>query len=522
MLSFITRGFALPKDISLKGNKIFNQEYIITAAGIDTIPKEKFTFENIANAITQLYAINGYTYASVTLVSETFSKITLYIDEGRLNRIIFKNLNTYYILRVQYDFNIPHRIYHKETIEKEVQKLIKKYHFKDIKVVVQPSRDYTKSFFQISRLTDPFFESKLPLIPTIEKSPDPKYDLILFIIPHSIEKTGGFIYGFNTSYSYGFIPYIWYIHPNLFQQNDNFKIGIKTGYMYAFYGSFTTMPDFKSPPRNTFNEMNIIYQSKPFFNNLFLPRISSQIYNSKAGRPDIELWVYNYVRTNVILQPGFIPAHNLKVSPLFGIEKIFILDAVSTSKVYDVSKQPEIWNFVGITADIDYVPYTSEEITKRYIILSYRYYFKYGKHFNNIMINSQFKFDFRNNDILLFIADYTYFNDPIPFYYEIPVSARSFKGLMKQNFYTTHIARVSNEYQISLYRDFIYTGVYFDATMFKGMYITRNAQGAIAYGLSLYYIFLEQFEFSLWWGKDLLFSTEESGYNLKFSLSKKW
>ncbi len=166
--------FALPKTVTLKGLVIFNQEYVIRAANIDTIPASRFTFEAIAQKITKFYNDIGYTLATVQLEKETPTSIILYVDEGRLNRIIFKRLNTLDTLRIQYDFNLPHRIYHKPTVEMQLTHLKKKYAIKDIVVTIQPSRDYSNSLFQIDRLREPFNTNKLPMIPVIPITPDPR------------------------------------------------------------------------------------------------------------------------------------------------------------------------------------------------------------------------------------------------------------------------------------------------------------------------------------------------------------
>ena len=511
--------FSLPKDLTIQGTVIYTQDYIVRAADIDTIPASKFTFGTIATAITKFYNDNGYTLARVILVRESLASITVYVDEGRLNRIVFKNLNSLDTLRIQYDFSLPNRIYHKQTVEKQLEKLKKKYAIKDFIVTTQESKDYTGALFQIDRLANPFTNGKLPLLPTFPATPDPQYDLIITIVSFSEEESGGFKYGLDTSFSLGLIPYVSYTHPGLIKQGDSFKIGFKTGFMYGLDGNFTSLP------YNTFNQIKSTYNFKPHFDGLFIPRVSSQIYNSKAGRKDLGLDQYNYLRVNALAEPGFTLIERLKVYPGYGVEKVFILHAVenpdATVSQPSITKDTQVWHFIGIQANIDLIPFSLKHTTGRTITLeAYRY--QNATHFYKVGIDTTIKFEFFNYDLFVFQADYTYLNDPVPFYYEEAVSTRTFKGFMGKDYHTTHIARASFEYEISIHRDFIYVGVYNDFTAFKGKYLLSGTQTGVAYGLSFHYVFFEQFEFALWWGKDYLPSTSQSGYNLKFALAKKW
>ncbi len=514
-----SRSFALPKDLVIHGTVMYTPDYIIRAADIDTIPANRFTFGAIANAITKLYHDNGFLLANVLLVKESLTTIIVYVDEGRLNRIVFKNLNTLDTLRIQYDFRLPHRIYHKDTLDKQILSLKKKYKLKDVKVLTEPSRNYSNALFQIDRLKKPFTNGKLPLVPVIPDIPDPQYDLIITVIPFSTEDTGGFTYGLDTSFSLGLIPFMRYRHTNLFQNNDSFRIHLQTGFMYGLNGNFT------QPPYNTFNRIRSTYNFKPYFDELFIPRISSQLYHSRAGRKDLGFDQYNYVRINALAEPGFTPIEQLKVYPGYGVEKVYILDTTinpdSPVPPPDIAKETQLWHFIGIEANIDFLPFSLKHTAARKIVLGLHRY-QNSTHFYKVSVDALFSFEFENFDMLVFQGDYIYFSNEVPFYYEEAVSTRCFKGFMGSDYYTTHIARASFEYELSIHRDFIYTGVYNDFVAFDGKYILTGQQAGLAYGLSLHYIFFEQFEFALWWGKDYLFSTGDSGYNLKFMLAKKW
>jgi hypothetical protein len=82
---------------------------------------------------------------------------------------------------------------------------------------------------------------------------------------------------------------------------------------------------------------------------------------------------------------------------------------------------------------------------------------------------------------------------------------------------------MGNELRTSILREYIYVGFYFDGTVFMGSgYDLTGRQIGIVAGPVLRLIVLSQFESYISYGKDFLFSTGESDFNISFGLKKKW
>ncbi len=116
----------------------------------------------------------------------------------------------------------------------------------------------------------------------------------------------------------------------------------------------------------------------------------------------------------------------------------------------------------------------------------------------------------------------SFFGEP-PFYHEESVDNENFKGFMGKSYHPTRIGRISGEYRFSVYRDYVFSDIYTDGTVFLGSgYDLTGCRQASTAGISGHFLFLDQFEFNVYFGRDRLFSTGESQYNIYLNFEKKW
>jgi hypothetical protein len=128
-----------------------------------------------------------------------------------------------------------------------------------------------------------------------------------------------------------------------------------------------------------------------------------------------------------------------------------------------------------------------------------------------------------NFDMLSIKTNNVLLSHSAPFYYEESVESQTFKGFQGKSYHTKKITRLSASYRFSLYRDYLFAGIFTDGTVFEGSgYDLSGIQKGIAGGVSGHVIFLDQFEFNIYWGKDYLFENSESNYNIFFDFEKKW
>jgi len=505
------------KSVTLYGTKIFKPEYLVIRLGLDTLSKKQPQYEKAAEKIKNFYSLKGYTLVKPFLVIENRNELKIFIDEGRIDRIVFYNLNSIDTLRLRYKFKLKHNIYNRIHIKEQLTSLKKRYDFKSITAKLQKVKDFDKSFIQLNRdFSIPFVGDAR--IPFLEKY-QPQYNLQIHINRYSSEERRGIRYGIRTSYSKGFRPYIEYEYPSLAAKGDKLETGISAGIFYGFDLKFTALPHW------TYMEFSSTYHFKPTIKNYFTPAVQGYAYRSWASREDLGLDQYEYLILRGTIAPGITLLKKLKIYATGGAERVHIYNSEINSDasfVIDINEQIDYWSFMGFYIKLNLLPFSIFRTIDREFSLAYNYFMN-DSDYHSLEFKGKAGYEFKNFDFYSLQFDASRLWPSPPFYHEIPVSDDTFKGFMGKSYHTHRIIRVSNEYMISLYRDYIYGGIFFDFTGFEGSgYDLTGNQYGIAAGPGGHFVFLDQFEFNMYFGKDYLFSRKESQYNIQFSFHKKW
>lgn len=504
------------KEVTILGLRVFEKNAIIKRFKLQRLKKNRKHFRILTWRINRYYHRKGYLLARTYLVEETADTLKFYIDEGRLGKVIYLGLGSVDTLKIKYDFSLKKRTYNKLIIDSEVRRLKKKYNFKDVHVEIIPVKNYDESLFQLDReFNFPFVgPSQLPFFDKYGH----RYDLEI----HFLKKSGaseGFSYGFKTSYSKGLIPRAQYVFPNLFAVNDKLLIGSSFG---IFYGLDL---NFKEKPYWTFVEAHTRYHFPPTLKDIFTPRIKASGYRSRSSRQDIGLSKYEYLKLDGTLSPGITLLRQLKLFFGYGGEKVFIYESEANpdaTYIANVEEHVDYWNYFEFETAVNFKLWTLKRTIQRRVNVIYKIYLN-GETFNELFLRGKFDYEFKNFDVYDFAFEYARVWDSPPFYHEVSVDNSCFKGFMGKSFHSRHLLRVGNEYRFSVYRDYIFTGLFCDGVWFKGSgYDLYGDQYGIVAGIAGHIIYLDQFEFNIYFGRDYLFSTEESQNNIYLKFRKKW
>lgn len=510
------------KELKIKGLKIHSELHIIELLNLKKLQKKKNHFKFLEGKINALYHKRGYTLAKTFLIEETEDKIIIFVDEGRLNRIIFLRLNSIDTLKMKYDFKLKHKIYNKYIIEKETERIKKKYNFKDIHVILQPIKEYDDSLFQLDDEFDlPLLgETRLPFFAKFGQS----HDLVLYFLSHPITelRSRSFGFGFRTSYSRGLIPYLKYIYPSCITRRDLLVVGTSMGIRYGLYGLNL---NFSKPPQWSFMKAHSDYFFTPIFKRYFTPVIRGLVHNSRASRHDLGLTEYKFLKLRGTVVPGITLLNKLKIYAGYGGERVYIRDPVVDEDAADpqnIERHVDNWGFFETRLVLHVLPWTLKRTKKKKLELIYSYYMN-NERFHELIFKGEADFELESLNIYSVTITFAKIWRYPPFYHEVSVSSPKFKGFMGKNYYTRRMASNSNEYRISIYKDSIYFGIYTDLIWFEGSgYDLFDNQYGIASGIAGHIIFLDQFEFNIYYGKDYLLSSGESQYNLYMKARKKW
>ncbi len=505
------------KEVHIKGLKIFTEEMLIQEAGLQNLPAGKPAFNKAAEALeTQLHK-SGYTIAKAFLIKETNNSLIIFLDEGRIEKIIHHDLNTVNILRMRFFFQLPKNVYNENLVKEKTAWMKEHFNLKSASAKLVPVRNYTNSFFQIDRKLSSVATEVLnfPLIENYR----PRYDLEITIERIPPSEMRGIYYGFSTSYRKGLIPYLQYNFPSIFAEKDRAQMRTRAGILYGLDR------EFESPPRWTFMEFSSRYILPPIFEEYFTPSVAGHIYRSWTSRRDLGLSEYEYLILRGMLAPGITLFEKLKTSVGYGVERVYTYKSKpmdNTIPLIVTSDTTDDWTFIEAQMNIDLFPWSLRRLIERSFSAIYAYYMN-DVSFHKFTFNGVLEFEFENFNIISLKNSNALLSGHTPFYYEESVEGRTFKGFQGKSYHTRKIARISASYRFSIYRDYLFLGVYSDGVLFQGSgYDLEGVQKGIAYGLSSHVILFDQFEFNIYWGKDYLSSTKESNYNVFFDFEKKW
>ncbi len=505
------------KSVRIFGLRAFTEGRLVSELRLDRLPAGRPSFEKASSTIEEFYHERGYIIARAYLVRETGTELALFVDEGRIDKIVFFNLNTVNTLRMRYEFRLKDTIYNLYDVEKSLVDIKQRFNFRSTGARIVPVRNYEKSFFQIDRgITIPLVgEQKLPFF----ESYRPRYDLNIHVQRYSAEEARGVTYGIRTSYSKGLRPWAKYTHPSLLGERDRLDIGASVG---IFYG-LDLKP--QEPPRWSYMELSTDYTLLPVFEKYFTPAVKGYAYRSWSSRADLGLSQYEYLILRGTLSPGITLLNRYRAFAGYGVERVFIYDGEvdpEAEYIADINSRRDDWAFFELGIRANLFPFSIRHLIERNFTLTWDYYMN-GREFYRLKFDGEIGFEFPNFDILTFAMSAAWFWQEPPFYHEESVDCFSFKGFMGKSYHTRKIGRLSAEYRVSVYRDYVFAGLFSDGTVFhgSGYDLTGWQRGAVA-GIAGHFVFMDQFEFNVYFGKDYLFSSGESQYNVHVSFEKKW
>ncbi len=505
------------KTVSILGLRILSEESLVRDLALDRLPAGSPAFLKASTALEEYCHDRGFIIARAYLIRETGEELHIFFDEGRIDKFIFFNLNAINALRMRYEFKLEKSVYNLYTVERGLSDLKSRFRLRCAGAKLISVRNYDNSFFQIDRkFTIPLGGlQKLPFFGEYY----PRYDLGIFLERHPPSEEGGIIWGVKSSYTKGLKPYVQYIIPSFFGKNDRLDFNASAGIYYGLDLQFS------SPPRFTFMEFSSNYTLPPIFERLFTPAVKAYVYRSWASRKDLGLDEYEYLILRGTLAPGLTVLNKMRVHAGYGIDRVQVYRGMAAGGAAynaEIAERTDNWCFFETGMHLNLFPWSLRHLIERSFSFTYDYYMNESA-FHKFRFDGAIGFEFKNFDILSLHLDSVFILHPPPFYYEESVDNATFKGFMGKSFHTLRIIRASAEYRFSIYRDYVFVGVFADGVAFRGSgYDLIGAQGGIVAGIAGHFIFLDQFEFNIYYGKDFLFSTGESQYNVYVSFEKKW
>ncbi len=524
------------KKLTIKGLRVFSEEELFKQLQLKRFEEGKKPLAEVITLIEKFYKKRNYTLVKVYSTEvRVRGEYTLFVDEGRLGRIIVHNLNNYYSLKFKQQIDIPDRVYNTEVIAQNLKNLSTKFPASDIRIEIQQPPDYQGNLIQLDRdlqrlklgeiIDITFFDRYVPV-----------NDLHFFVTGRSsngngnglfAKKNEGIGYDIHYKFSSMFIPEIYYKNENMLAEKDYFESTLSVGLDPGLGGLFKIPPanTFLFPPVVRFTELTGEYKISPMKNDFIGPLLRGRIFHSEASRPDLGITSYRYLNTRGTVAPEFTLLKNLNIYAGFGVEQVIIYRSkVDETAERHLDTSDDIYRntFGEARLKFDPIPIRIGNRIDKFLIFTYTDYIS-GNSSNKIELQGVYDTEFDNLSILsLKSKTVLMYRDP-PFYLSESVNNQYFKGFSGKSYYTNKKISASCEYRFSIYLDYIYAGAFVDLVLFAPEgYIISGTKSGINMGPTARVLIYDQFEFIIYFGFDRLFPDNKAGTNLQMKLTKKW
>ena len=521
--------FAAARPLHIEGLKIVAAAELyrsISASGERTSPDTKRT----VTAIENFYRGKGYRLVKVHVISDTSNELSLFVDEGRIAKIVVHEPNNYYALKYKQTIEIPGRIYNTVVIQKNIDELTRKYGFAAVTTGLEKIRDYDENVLQIDRELNSIvlFDQKVQIF---SKYPA-EYELH-FYFDYGEGNDGPGLrregWGFDIDYNYPslLIPEISLYNRDLFYTGDYLETDFSAGFDAGLGGVLSLHPHntLKTPPERIFSMVESEYRFAPVRETIFTPVIRGRLYHSASGRPDLGYISYKYISVRGTLAPGITPLDNLNIYAGLGCESsrsYSIEDDPLVSGQAEIGREWKNYPFTEVRVVYDPLPFRPGVRKEKNATLTFTHYFD-GVEFSELAMKAARDFEFSNMSILAFRVWSVFNNSSAPFYHHAPVNSRYFKGFSGLSYHANRLVEFSSEYRFSVYQDYVYTGLFFDWALFRpeGILIS-GVKGGVVAGPTVRFLVYDQFEFTIYAGWDRLLPDGLTRRNIMFRFARTW
>ncbi|MBN1532693.1 MAG: hypothetical protein JXA20_08530 [Spirochaetes bacterium] len=529
------------RQLEIAGLRVHTDTELYDRLSLWRFSSGEITPAKVIQDIENLYKSEGYPLIKTYVVENNKRLLKLFIDEGRIGKILFLKTDTISLLWLRYKFKLKGRVFHLPSMENNMKYLRDVRGYRHASYRLKDAKNYDESLFQLDQLLHVPVIGEI-FVPFFDHF-GPRYDLEIDLSKRVMPKAGSddtepidrppeaatpqpdtvrtywIDFSLNLHYTLGFIPRLRYTKLGILSDRDGYTASYSMGIMYGIDRRFST------PPRITFMKLEQYYVFTPAFGNYFTPYIRSYVYKSSAARIDLGLYRYNYLMINTMFAPGITLLSRLRMYTGLGIEIIRFDNSkndYSHIPYYIIEKKIDIYNYIELGIVLDLVPIRIGDPLKNSILLAYDYYVMVNT-FHEFRAAANFSFELKGRSIYTVLLQYNNQWGDVPFNHETSVSSSAFKGFMGNSYFSRGILAISNEYLLSVYRDYIYAGIYFDATVFQASgRDLRGIQYGIVGGPTVRVLLLDQMEFYLYVGWDWLIRSGASQRNITFNLYKKW
>ena len=495
------------------------------------LPYRRSRAKNLRKNINRFYFRKGYTLARVFIVRNTPAKVVLFIDEGVFRKVIFQNANPVDLIRLRTSFSLKPNVFHARKLKKEVSRIRRRFNYKAARYEVRKTKDHSPISVQIDRTISNLFGSDDDLKGF--NIPPPQHDLVIMIEKKPKTRTKGLYMGARFKTRKGFIPYVDHRTRSLFNPDDELLVEFAMGAVYVLDG------EFNSPPRSSIFRFLVDYDTRILESKRIGFSLKNYFQRELNIRKDVGLKRYYETRTinQILLKLELVKNFDFYVG--YGLGTVFLSSPTFTDE--NVREKLPLNFFVGddgkfLSGSREFFQMfkfgflTSPPDTGKFKKLDFRFgYTSYLREnsFNTLYILASTDYYIKSYSFFSFAVEGFYLFtslsqneklNSILFYYDHRIANLYFKGFVRRDTHTKKILKGASQYRISVYKEYLFLGLYLDIAVFEGTKYELDKLSGVYFGIAgggvIQILFVDQLNVDFYIGQDYLFRDDSSGFVL--------
>lgn len=489
------RGAALPSaeepmNLRFRGNVVLIPEVyrsVLAYAGWDRAPEDPEERQHwIEETLEGFLRASGYELASVVAIQDG-EGYELLIDEGRLDKIIFRNVDPWTTVQLIFLLDLPGKVFNRDLVDRRLERVRQKMLVRDVTYEVVPLDEPEHRRLQIE---DPGFIEGLTLL-----RPGEPHELRVSF--ERADERAGLDVALGVQPPDGIVLRGRYLSPGVFVRKDRTETLARLGIRATDVGRV---------PGNRIGlsqaGLGLVWSSPSAFE---LLRFTARVDWSLEARRREDLDIVNYFFSPIQLALGFA----LERAPLlfatgWGVEQRIFFGAReeegTDAPILDRTEGSNRRTFFEGSLGIELNPDRLRRDRPHAILLSGRYLWPLGDADGDIY---EVLLDYENTlavgfDELRYEARGAWLGGSVPFYSELPMG-RFLRSAFQGSVFAQKVAALAIEYRFSLSRDTLKLGLFNDIAVYESLDAVREPEGIRGidnFGVGLHILLIDAFQVS--------------------------
>ena len=477
--------------IRTEGNVVLIEEVyatILSYAGWDQAPTGAERGPWIERTLEDFLHASGYELATVDVEPVDGGGFRLTIDEGRLDKIIFRNVDPWTTVQLIFLLDLPGKVFNRDLVNRRLQVIRERMNVGDVRYEVVPTEE--PEYLRL-QLKDPRIIEGLTLL-----APGEPHELRVSF--ETVERSAGFELGLGVQAPDGLVVEGTYLLPGVLVSEDRLEVGARLG---------VRLTDIGQVPGNRIGLSRagggLEWASPPVFDVL---RFTSKVSAEVEARPREDLRLVNYFFAPINGGIGLaLELSGFRIGGRGGFEQRTFFGARAEEGVDEVpilapeqTEQNNLRSYVEAELDWIFNPERLRRDRPHEISFGGRIMFPMAGA-SGVIREARLRY---RNTVSFGFEELRYqlkgaWLEGAPFYSEVPMGEGFLRSAFQGEVFARRVGSVNLEYRLSLSRDLLKFSLFNDVAVYDALDELRDSQGLAVidnFGLGLHVLLLDAFQ----------------------------